>query len=196
MWLGRTTLIVVVSLLAILAGASAASAFVVTFDGLPAGTTYQAGDTFSNGGLSLSVVNLGGVCGSSQIVNSNLANGAPNEMLLNCHGLSFNASHMGGVGFQYFLPAGTGGVALEINGLPRMTGPNFPNQTFGNVQVFTTSFTIGSGTIGSVFMTGPISSLMLGGYGLHVDNIIGCVPEPVTLGLMAVGGLLVSRRRK
>lgn len=197
MWLGRSTL-TVVALLAVLAGAGTTEAFVVTFDGLSAGTTYHNGDTFSNGMANVSVVDLPPAApGSAQVVNSNLASGTANEMLLNGEGLSFNNPYLTGLSFQYFLPAATGnGVSLKVNGSTPVTGPNFTNQTFGSVQVFVTSFATGNGTLGAVFMTGPISSLTFGGNGLYVDNIIGSVPEPLTLSLLVLGGTLVARRKR
>jgi hypothetical protein len=47
---------------------------------------------------------------------------------------------------------------------------------------------------GTITLTGEISSLIIGGQELAIDNVVA-LPEPGTLGLLALGGVLLIRRR-
>lgn len=164
--------------------------YVITFEDLPLGVTYDAGNSpISSGGVQIDLLGAG----STTVQNVGNAGGTGQELWISNIDLDFDFSivPLQGLSFQ-FGEYGNGVINLEINGL-LVNDFASANGTDFNGAVATV---LDTGTLGAVFVTGPISSFSIGGQELAIDNVIACIPEPATLALMGLGALVLRRRKK
>lgn len=211
MWLRRTTL-TVIGVVAVLVGTGAANAFVVTFDdsGLTTGKYYFPGDPISSDGIAFTLsdyVNANGAIWVADI--ARLVNGTN-------YALSGNALAMTGMTASTTFATAPQQLVIHVAGITGKEGALVINQDTQHPLRFDSSALQLDGSraagvnvaasaagavptgyyAGTITLTGNITSIDIGGANLMIDNISDVVPEPATLGLLALGGLLAVRRRK
>ncbi|MBM4104595.1 MAG: PEP-CTERM sorting domain-containing protein [Planctomycetes bacterium] len=189
----------IVCLLLFVCICSVAGAYVVTFENLTLGNEFHVGDTFTSGGMTAT----GGeyfwasgstLAGVATVKNDGKAGGAGNEIWFNNINLNFSYAVKPLSGVSLMFGEYGGNVNLSINGdLKKAADFSALNgTTIGGATVFVT----GSNASGSIFAVGPISSFGIGGQELAIDNIIACIPEPASMALVALGGLLFRKHKQ
>lgn len=175
-----------------------AGAYVVTFEDLDLNEEFHVGDSFISGGMTAAGAEyfwFGGdssLNGVATVQDDGLAGGAGNEIWFNNINLNFTYAVSPLAGLSLMFADYGGNVNFSINGDLRNV-ENFSalnGMTIGGATVFVT----GTDLSGSIFAIGPVSAFGIGGQELAIDNIIGCIPEPATLVLLGLGGLLVRKR--
>ena len=175
-------------------------ASVITFEDLTLTDTYDVGDTFTSGGVQITgeefflLPSGSTVTGFATVQATGDAGGSGKEIRLDNINLSFDfgVAPFQGVSLQYGEYGGN--VNLEINGVLQNV-ENFSlldGLNMGGVIVTV----VDAGTQGAIFATGPVNSFSIGGQELAIDNVIACIPEPVTLALLGLGGMVSLAFRK
>jgi len=137
--------------------------------------------------------------GSVTIGNSGIAGGAGNELgWINNINLRFDfGTALDGLTLQYGESGGT--LNLDING-EFMNFPDFADinyNTIGGTSVFMLDTGTPGQSTGSLFVIGTITSFAIGGQELGIDNVVASiVPEPTTIAILGIGGLIAFTRRK
>jgi hypothetical protein len=178
---------------------SVAGAYVVTFEDLTLGDDFHVGEGFTSDGMTTMGAEYfwsgGGstLTGVATVMNTGQAGGAGNEIWFNNINLNFSYAVQPLAGVSLMFGDHGGDVNLSINGILKNVDDFsvLNGTTIGGVTVFVT----GTSTFGSIIAIGPVSSFGIGGQELAIDNIIGCVPEPATLVMLAFGGLLLRKRK-
>jgi hypothetical protein len=117
-----------------------------------------------------------------------------------------------GPGVEFLLPPnvhevslryGGAGYAISINGEEAMSGPIFQTllddlngTSLGGVSIATTRSIPPPLGDGFLTLSGAISSLVIGGVELTIDDITVRVPEPSTAALLLIGASGMAMRRK
>jgi hypothetical protein len=166
------------------------------FEDLTLSTNYPVGSTFTSNGLSFKVVKFGSNGVAAQVGNFGYAGGGGKEMWLgNTVGLDFQ---LAGPASRVSMQFGTfccqtgvvvNGVASALSGdLNALNGMNF-----GGVAVSASE----ANSRGTMELTGPINSLIVGGTEFAIDNV-RVVPEPtsVSLALIAMAILAIGQGRR
>jgi len=185
-------------LFAVLCGFVQAS--VITFENLTIDDEYFVGDTFVSDGVQITgeeyfwLPTGSTVDGFTKVQSNGDAGGSDKEMWLNNINLSFDFGFVPieGVSLQYGEYGGN--VNLEINGdLHNVEDFSLLNgMNIGGVTVTV----VDAGSKGALFAIGPVNSFSIGGQELAIDNVIASViPEPMSLSLLALGGLLLRKRK-
>ena len=172
-------------------------ASVVDFDDLISGTIYNVGDSFISSGVLMTVVDFqwsGGTWvsdGNVPIGNGLLAGGYGNELeWINNANVDFDfGGIVNDIAFQFM--DGGGNLNIEING-------DFRNinefSDIDGLSVGGTSVVLaGTPSYGTLYINGTINSFSVGGQELNIDNV-WYVPEPATLLMLSLGGLILRRR--
>lgn len=203
-------LVVTVSL-ALTSSLAEAQVAVVDFESLPVGTQFgglplpdSPGDlVFTEDGVGVRVDNftLGAFVGFNIVEIGGFTDPSfpTTPATINNIRLDFDLSGLGPVTGAAFEYADFGGDEnLVING----TVLELPDFSSAPAMVGAVSINVsppmGGSPIGQVSLSGPISSLAIGGQELGIDNVrFRYVPEPTTLSLAGLGlvGCLLSRRR-
>jgi len=196
-------------------------AAVITFDDLTLGQEYTVTEVFTSGGVPITVEPFqwsGGQWfsgGSAKVEGGKKADGGGLEININNVNLNFGfGMPMQGVSLMFGEYGGN--INIEINGDFRNVGGfEFIDDTvIGGTEVFVVGpywpaeATPGPGgggvqpsppevigPLGALFVTGQINTFKLGGQELWIDNVIACIPEPGTLGLLGLGVVCLLRRR-
>ena len=194
--MGVMVLLVVVGLLG-----QGADALTLEFSDLTAGTTYNVGDSFTSSGALITAeqyYHSGGgstTSGYAAVETGGVAGGAGNELRTNNINLRFDfGAPLDGLALEYGYQGGN--VNVEINGvLANVADMMAVPTTLGGTDVFTFD---SSGSDGHLFVVGgQINSFAIGGQELVIDNIVASViPEPATVALLGIGGVLAFTRRK
>lgn len=208
----RRTWIGVVALLAVLGCVGAARGVVITFEDIPAGSGWGTGESFTASGVTIGVEPFKpnyavgtGKPGQALVADGSMAGASGNALGLQNATAVFGLSQpIAGMALQYMNLSGAA-VILTINGERERVKDlaSLNGQTIGGVQVSATAtphMIAGvplSFETGSVFLVGPVTSLAIGGKALAIDNLIASytVPEPATLGLLALTMVYFVRRR-
>lgn len=173
------------------------------FEDLALGTVYNSGDNFTTSGVTVTAEDFtfsNGVttgAGFARVVNGAFAGGSGHELEVNNILLDFAFGNVSTLGFSFGEFGGN--LNIRINGVFQ----NFENfaqlngMTIGGALV---SVINGNGNdIGSLVLTGGISSFALGGQELYVDDFrtSGVVPLPASIAFLGSGllALLGLRRR-
>lgn len=205
MWLSRTTLSVVIGLGIVLAGASISNAYVITFDDQAANTYYFPGQSFASNGTTVALTDFQFASGAIWPANvARIVTAAPYGLIGNA--LALTGTVAGAVlpnpvsliSLQYAAIDNTEGI-LVVNGqeLRFSTSPvQLNGQSVGGALVFVTAGPVPMAglNMGTLSLSGNITSVQLGGQNVMLDAIQ--VPEPATLALLSLGGLLIARKRK
>lgn len=154
------------------------------FEDLPTPGFVASGMTFTSGGIDFAVMPLPNDSGIQTSANG-LAGGTGLELaLLNSIGVSvLLPSTVASAEFQFgsYHPFST----LVVNGAALNSSLELSTangQTLGGVSIAVTlSPPQPSGELGTVTLTGPINSLVIGGTELWIDNFSYAVPEPHAL---------------
>ena len=184
---------------------------VADFETLSPGSTCYVGNSFSVPGLTMTGEEFfwsgGGstTAGFATVGNSGLAGGAGNEIVFNNINLNFDfGMPVDGLSFQFGYMGGD--INLTINDEPVIVVPDIgliPPMVGG-----TSVFIVGPGygpvvnliipeEHGAMFIMGRINSFKIGGQEFTIDNLIACVvPEPTSLLLLGIGGLMILRRKR
>ena len=189
-------------LMFLLAVCGIASAYVVTFDDLTAGDQYYVGDTFTSGtlggmdavGSDFYWLPMGSTdSGVATVEAGGLAGGSGNEIHLNNINLDFSFDINPLYGLSLMFGEHGGNVNLSINGDMK----NVEDFSALNMTTIggTTVLVAGTNTSGAIVVIGDITSFGIGGQELWIDNIVASVPEPATMALLGLGGLLLRKRR-
>ncbi len=105
----------------------------------------------------------------------NFNHGNNNIMELNNVGLLFNFDGVGDSRFEFYHTGGT--VNIEVNGLGDViAGPDFPSlagQLAPGITLSITGMEVPGGFKGTGTITGPVSSLRIGGAELYLDDVSG-----------------------
>ncbi len=185
------------SLLTLLFPSNSEAAF-TDFEALVLGAAYPSGEVFLSDGLSFETVDLLGDSGIVDVQNYLLAGGSGLELAIT-GGLNFlipvGTNH---VSMRYTLSDPT--LGLVINGFPTPIGTKFSllDGTSVDGVLISTVLNPGQGEQGVLTLDGPISSFVIGGRELWIDDVSVIVPEPSTAMLLfaASSYLLTSRRRR
>lgn len=186
---------------AFLCAVGVASAATVDFDDMTLGSVYNSGDSFTTGGVLVTVGDFfltggGTTSGAATVTDAMVADGGGNEMSINNVNLSFDfgAPTINGLSLQFGEQGGD--LNLNINGdLQKFADfTDVDNSVIGGVNVYVIGPNQGKG---GLFAIGLINSFAVGGQELSVDNLVAnCVPEPATIGLLLLGGIAVGRRKR
>lgn len=192
--------VVVVTLLGVFAVMGSASAVVITFQDLTSGATYGSGATFVSSTVPITVSAYGAGTTTVTIGTGALAAGAGNELVLDNARVDFAFPGVAtGVAVQLGQSIQPGqSMVLMVNGATtNVASVSQLNGGFlGSTQLFVPY--VSPTGIASLFVIGNVSSFAIGGSNLAMDNLIASwnVPEPATMSLLALGGLLIARRRR
>lgn len=130
-----------------------------------------AGADFTEGSTLVGVVDFEGNSGSVESSSSNLAGGSGAEAALSNAGLSLNSLCAGVVSFRFGQV--DRGFELTVNG-ETVLGENatdFNGETIGGTSVAVSAGNVGGVLTGTVTITGPVESLVIGGQTLHLDDL-------------------------
>jgi len=174
-------------------------AYVITFDNLPVDAEYNVGDSFVSDGVTITGEEYfwpGGTStldGFARVENGLKANGSGKEIRFNNINLDFDfaVDPIMGLSLQYGYYGGN--INFEINGI--LQNVNAPALLHGIVVDGVSLTVVNAGAYGAIFATGEISSFSIGGQEFYIDNVIACIPEPATLGLLGLGALLIRRNK-
>jgi hypothetical protein len=155
------------------------------FEDLSLGTTYAAGSSFDSNGLSFDVVGFG-LTASPIVVDDNLmAKGSGLELALpNTIGLRFQLPpQTNSISLKYASACCDTGVVVNGVASPLSGGLSpLDNTTLGGVSVGVTWAFQGT-EMGTATFSGPISSFVIGGTELWIDDVQVSVPEPSSCAL-------------
>ena len=186
----QTIALATVSFITTISAASTSIIRCIDFEDLPAGATYNIGDTFSTSGINAEVFPHAGDA-QAKINVYGLA-GTGHEMYPNNVAVEFDAASSGlgyAVRAKFDYWEGGGINVMEVNGsvisFPNffdfgpLNGSTWPS-ALGNVTLNVTESPTTGGFLGTVEIIGDIKSLRVGGQELVIDNVCFEYPETNT----------------
>ena len=182
-----------------------AEAAFTDFEDLTVDTEYLPGDSFQSNGISFNLLGIdsqqGGLLRISEAfgaVDVNRAGGT--GLALHYAGLEIDVALSVEAEKISLFYGVFSSIDLLINGIPALT-TNGLNPLDGSI-IDGVSVTVvpgaGASNQGELILEGPISSLILGGSEVWIDNLTIIVPEPSTVALLLAAGfsLAISRRHR
>jgi hypothetical protein len=150
----------------------------VGFEGLGLGKTYTVGDVFTDGGVTVAVEQFQWGNGTwtsdgfAEVQNGGMAGGSGNELAVNNVNLAFD---FGGTVNDVSLAFGEygGNLNIDVNG-DFVNFDNFPDidgATIGGVSVSVSGSSTGGGQVGTLRLSGAVSSFKVGGQELWIDDL-------------------------
>jgi hypothetical protein len=184
--------------------AQSARAAMMNFEDLSLGTTYHVTESFNSAGVVVVAQPFelpdhtlydGG---EATVENTGRANGAGNEIHANNINLSFNFGiALDGLALQYGEYGGNLNININHSFLNFSNFHDIHNTTIGGVLVFTLDTGIAGESSGAMFLMGNIGTFVIGGQQLWIDNVVASpVPEPATILLFGLGGIIMLVRNK
>lgn len=182
-----------------------AKAMTMDFEDLILGSKYYVGDIFTTSGVQITGEQFWPssgpptTTGQVMVGDACMANGSGYELgYISNINLRFNFGiALSGLALQYGEFGGN--LNLDING----DFQNFENfadingSTIGGTSVFAMDTNTPGDCAGALFVVGQINTFAIGGQELAIDNVVpSCIPEPMSIALLAFGSLLLRRRKK
>jgi hypothetical protein len=188
------------SIILVTVSMNSADAVTADFEDLVVNTVYNNGDMFTSNGVDFTVVDYifsnGDIfSGGSTTVSNPTQAGAGNGMTMG--NVNLDVGLAGGAQIVGFAYAESGGnINLTVNGMLFNTDDFIDTDGFANAQFsISASETFPGSNEGFVSVTGTINQFSLGGQELAIDDV-RVIPEPNSLALLGIAGLLLTARRR
>lgn len=189
---------IVSSLVVLVVLACTANSFALTidFEALAPGGSFNVGQFITPLPIAVEVT---GAFGGTAKVTSGFAGGAGKEIWIENASLDFSFGPLDGLSMQFGEGTSNSNVSITVNGKTINGAGGFAGLSNGviigtNVQLFVIPTGINTGAL---FFMGNISSFVIGGEDIYLDNIVASqIPEPATLALLGLGGLTLIRKKR
>lgn len=135
------------------------------------GKELNPGDSFTEGSTTVTVTDFDGVSGSVQSSGGNLAGGSGAEAGLQKAGLSIDNICSGSITFNF--GQADRGVELSVNGDSILANDldELDGLTIGGTAVSVSAGDVNGVLTGTVTITGPVESIVIGGQEIYIDDL-------------------------